>query len=92
MKTPSIEDVKGVIDDYITLFEKLLSTAKIFEGLSKITGAKLPKDYEKRREQLELFLGFFYTFRQYLETGEMPESLDPVMEVIKNLKEKMPNA
>lgn len=92
MKTPTIEEIKGVIDDYILLFEELLSKAKILEGVSKITGSKLPRELKQRTEQLKLFLGFFYTFRQYLETGEMPESLDPVMEVINNLKESINHA
>ena len=30
MKTPSIEDVKGVIDDYITLFENWQYKSDIF--------------------------------------------------------------
>ena len=91
MKTPTIEEIKGVIDDYILLFEELVSKAKILEGVSKLTGSKLPREFKQRKEQLKLFLGF-YTFRQYLETGEMPESLDPVMEVINNLKESINHA
>ena len=92
MKTPTIEEIKGVIDDYILLFENLLSKAELVEEIAKIAGSKKLKNITENIKRFKIFLGFFYMFKEYLETGEMPESLDPVMEVINNLKESINHA